>query len=70
MLESIPREALSLLFLSLIWTVPLKGWALWRAAQRKEAWWFIALLLINTLGILEAIYLLVTRKQKNLSHQA
>ncbi|MEP7167252.1 MAG: DUF5652 family protein [Candidatus Woesebacteria bacterium] len=35
-----------------------KGFALWRAAQRKEKWWFIALFVINSLGILPGIYLL------------
>ena len=36
----------------------LKGFALWRAAGRKEKWWFIALFVINSLGILPGIYLL------------
>ena len=35
----------------------LKGMALWHAARRNEIWWFVALLVINTLGILELIYL-------------
>ena len=35
----------------------LKGYALWHAARRSEMWWFIALLIINTFGILELIYL-------------
>jgi len=35
----------------------LKGYALWHAARRNEKWWFVALLLINTIGILELIYL-------------
>jgi NADH:ubiquinone oxidoreductase subunit 6 (subunit J) len=37
--------------------VALKGYALWNAAKRDEKWWFIILLIINTLGILELIYL-------------
>lgn len=37
--------------------VALKGYALWNAAKRDEKWWFIILLVINTLGILELIYL-------------
>lgn len=36
----------------------LKGYALWHAAKRGDAMWFIALFLINTLGILELIYIL------------
>ncbi|MFA6601958.1 MAG: DUF5652 family protein [Candidatus Paceibacterota bacterium] len=37
--------------------VVLKGYALWHAARRSEPWWFIILLIVNTLGILELIYL-------------
>lgn len=36
----------------------LKGYALWYSAQADQKWWFIALLVINTLGILEIIYLI------------
>lgn len=45
-----------------IWTIPWKAWALWRSARSKDTWWFIALTLINTLGILEIVYLYVIRK--------
>ncbi len=37
--------------------IVLKGYALWHAARRSEKWWFIALLVINTIGILELVYL-------------
>ncbi len=37
--------------------VVLKGYALWHAARRSEKWWFIILLLVNTIGILELVYL-------------
>lgn len=37
--------------------IALKGYALWHAARRSEKWWFVALLLINTMGILELVYL-------------
>ncbi len=43
------------LFLAL---VALKGYSLWTAAKRNEKWWFIALLLINTCGILELVYMI------------
>ncbi len=47
-----------------IWTVPWKGLALWRSAKRGDRIWFIILLLINTLGVLEIIYLLFFSKEK------
>lgn len=43
--------------------IALKGFALWTAAKRDEKWWFIALLVFNTLGILELIYLIFIAKR-------
>jgi hypothetical protein len=40
-----------------IWTLIWKGLALWRAAEKKSKPWFIVLLIVNTAGILEIIYL-------------
>ena len=37
--------------------IALKGYALWHAARRSEKGWFIALLIVNTFGILELAYL-------------
>lgn len=45
-----------------IWTLVIKGYALWHAARNNQKYWFIALLVINTLGILELIYLIWFRK--------
>lgn len=42
----------------------LKGFALWRAAKRDEQYWFVALLVLNTAGILPAVYLLLNQTQK------
>jgi hypothetical protein len=43
--------------------IALKGYALWSAAKRDEKWWFIAILILNTLGILEIIYIVFFVKQ-------
>lgn len=48
---------------AMIWELLWKGFALWRAAQRRQKGWFIALLVLNTLGILPILYLLITRKR-------
>ena len=46
------------LFIALIlWTLPWKGYALWKAAKKKHKWWFIVLLVINTVALLEAAYI-------------
>ena len=46
---------------ALIWSIVLKGFALWFSARGGQRWWFIALLVVNTLGVLEIIYLLFFR---------
>lgn len=51
-----------LFFLAILWTVAIKGYALWHAAKRNEKWWFIALLVVNTFGILEIAYLIFVAK--------
>ena len=45
-----------LLVIVILWEVLWKGLSMWRAALRKHKVWFIALLLLNTLGILQIIY--------------
>lgn len=49
---------LPLILLVVLWTVVLKGFALWNAARGSQKWWFIVLLVVNTLGILEIVYLI------------
>jgi len=36
---------------------------LWRAARNNHKWWFLAILLLNTLGILEMIYVFGVNKK-------
>lgn len=52
------------LLLILAWTLPWKGVALWKAAKNGDKWWFIALLVVNTLAILEIIYIFIFTKKK------
>ena len=53
------------LIILLVWVLPWKGYALWTAAKRGEKWWFVALLLINTLAILDIFYIFVIAKKKD-----
>ncbi len=51
------------LFVPLIlWSLVWKGLALWKSARAGGKGWFIALLLVNTLGILEILYIYVFSK--------
>ena len=45
--------------------VALKGWGMWRAARMEKNVWFIALLIVNSLGILPVIFLLLTNEEYN-----
>tara|TARA_Y100000310_G_scaffold199664_1_gene199662 strand:- start:631 stop:1026 length:396 start_codon:yes stop_codon:yes gene_type:complete len=47
------------------WTLPWKGIALWKSARNKQKNWFIALLLFNTLAVLEILYIFVFSKKAN-----
>ena len=53
----------TLFILLLVWSLVWKGMALWRAARLGKKWWFIALLAINTFGILEILFLFVFGKK-------
>ncbi len=54
-----------LFILLLVWSLVWKGLALWRAARAGKKWWFIAILIINTFGILEILFLFVfSRKMR------
>lgn len=45
------------------WSVVWKGLALWRAAHKEQKWWFIAFLVVNTVGILEILYIYVFSRE-------
>jgi len=47
-----------------IWSLAWKGLALWRCANLKQRNWFIGILILNTLGILEIAYLFFFAKNK------
>lgn len=53
------------MFLLVLLDTGLKGWAMWRAARMEKKSWFIALLVINSMGTLPAIFLLMTREEYN-----
>lgn len=47
-----------------VWSLVWKGLALWRAAHREEKGWFVALLVLSTVGILDILYLYVFSKEE------
>ncbi len=53
-----------IIILLALWSIFWKGLALWHAARHGQGWWFGLLLILNTAGILEIIYLFAVLKLK------
>lgn len=51
--------------LFIVWSIIWKGWALWTAARNNAKAWFIALLIVNTVGILEILYIFFFSKRSS-----
>lgn len=47
----------------ILWSMIWKGIALWKAARNKDKAWFIILLIVNTLGLLEIFYIYIFSKK-------
>lgn len=63
-LSTLPQVSPLMQYALLIWAIAWKGIALWRTSKNDQKNWFIAILVINTLGILEIVYLFVFSKKK------
>ena len=46
----------------LAWSLSWKGVALWRSARNNQKNWFVALLVVNTVGLLEIFYIFLWDK--------
>ena len=59
---------IGLVMFILLVVIMLKGFSLWFAARyEKKPYWFIVLLIFNTLGLLELTYLIFFRKTKEVN---
>lgn len=62
----------SVLIIISIWSIIWKGIALWKSSKKDHKIWFVILLIVNTLGILEILYIYVFSKmmdRKNPKHK-
>ena len=48
----------------MLWSLVWKGWALWKAVKNDSKSWFIILLVLNTIGIMDILYIFVFGKTK------
>ncbi len=65
-MEQIILENTWILILLAIWILPWKGLALWKSARLGQKYWFIAILVLNTLAILEIFYIFFIARKKTL----
>jgi len=47
-----------------LWILPWKGYALWLSARKSHKWWFVILFVLNTLAILDIIYIFTIGRKK------
>jgi hypothetical protein len=55
--SAVPMRPSPLVVALVAWSLAWKGASLWRAAKDDRKPWFVTLLISNTLGILDAIYI-------------
>ncbi len=48
----------------MVWSLLWKCYAVWHAVKRGDKRWFVALVLFNTFGILDIIYIFYVAKKK------
>lgn len=46
-----------------LWTIPWKVYAVWTAARNDQKKWFLALIILNTMSILEIYYIFKIAKK-------
>ncbi len=51
--------------LVILWVLPWKAVALWKAVKNNSKLWFVFLLVLNTVGILEILYIFIFGKKKS-----
>jgi hypothetical protein len=56
-MHDVPVSGRVLVVAVVAWSLAWKGASMWRAARNGSKPWFVTLLLTNTLGALDAIYL-------------
>jgi hypothetical protein len=69
-METFFSQNLYLILLIILWSLPWKGVALWKAVELRDKTWFVALLVLNTIGILDIFYIYKIARRKDLLERA
>lgn len=68
-MEQFIRIGWQIWLINTLWVLPWKGVALWKAAKLRQTKWFIAILVLNTLAILDIFYIFAIAKKKEKESQ-
>ncbi|MDO9231802.1 MAG: DUF5652 family protein [bacterium] len=58
------KTEILIIIIAVVWTLPWKGFALWKSARKGDSIWFTILLIVNTLAILEILYIFIFSERK------
>ena len=61
--DMLPAFLVPVILVMVLWSTAWKALALWHSARRGDVVWFIVFLVVNTVGILEIIYLFFIAKR-------
>ena len=61
-MTNLPQQYYWWVYIAVIFDLLLKAFALWRAARNDHKYWFIALLIINSVGIVPLVYIIFFSK--------
>jgi hypothetical protein len=62
-MEQLPVSVNIGILILALWTIPWKVYAVWTAVKNDHKKWFLALIILNTVGILEIIYIFKIAKK-------
>jgi hypothetical protein len=67
--SALPAGFALLIFVLAVWSAVWKGIALWKAARNGSKVWYVVMLVVNTAGILEIIYIFFFSKKNQTNQQ-
>ena len=59
-----PKSSFLILLITVLWVFPWKIYSLWTASKRGDKIWFVVLVIVNTVGILDIIYIFWIAKKR------
>ncbi|KKS14216.1 hypothetical protein A2643_02040 [Candidatus Nomurabacteria bacterium RIFCSPHIGHO2_01_FULL_39_220] len=62
-MDQLPLSANILILILLLWSIAWKIYGAWTAAKHDHKKWFVAIIILNTVGILEIFYVLRVAKK-------